>query len=349
MEQVTAGKPQRDSRQGDLKGGKGARVIILNAITRDGMLCEVSEGGDSYLHRSEVYEPARPGAECPNAAWLWRATKKGIPDYHANMDSDGFNWWVRNRLVPAFRKRYCKLNSETGAWGGPKMVLMLDNAPYHHHIGDGGLSVKDMPRESIIQFCADNGIPSLKVIRDGAAVVVPQSSMERTKQAGGANLSELRPALKAHIQSRHDLKHLLETDLQKIAKSEGFGLLFTPPYSPEFQPIEKFWRDSKGFAAREWRISRTPAQAAGDLLDFWYGTPCSKKRGKQVSRYSAEKAKGLIKGSCAAMNQWVKFSGVRLSGQLGGLTYDASVEYEDDGSLNGPMDDIDEAGVDFSE
>ena len=92
-----------------------------------------------------------------------------------------------------------------------------------------------------------------------------------------------------------------------------------------------------------------PAQAAGDLLDFWYGAPCSKKRGKQVSRYSAEGAKGLIKGSCAAMNQWVKFSGVRLSGQLGELTYDASVEYEDDGSLNGPMDDIEEAGVDISE
>jgi len=94
----------KDTREGDQAGGKGTRIIILNAISKDGMLCERGPSG-KYLHKDQVYEPSRDSA-ITNAAWLWRAGKKGIPDYHDNMDSDGFMWWVKNRLVPAYRAVY---------------------------------------------------------------------------------------------------------------------------------------------------------------------------------------------------------------------------------------------------
>ncbi|CAN0447032.1 unnamed protein product, partial [Scytosiphon promiscuus] len=43
-------------------------------------------------------------------------------DYHDYMDADTFMQWIEKRLVPVFREKY----------PGYKMILILDNAPYHH-------------------------------------------------------------------------------------------------------------------------------------------------------------------------------------------------------------------------
>ena len=43
-------------------------------------------------------------------------------DYHDNMCSDMFMQWLENKLVPTFEQKY----------PGKKMVLVADNAPYHH-------------------------------------------------------------------------------------------------------------------------------------------------------------------------------------------------------------------------
>ena len=51
--------------------------------------------------------------------------EKGCPtrgDYHLNMDGEMFESWVKQRLIPAFEKKY----------PSKKMVLVLDNASYHH-------------------------------------------------------------------------------------------------------------------------------------------------------------------------------------------------------------------------
>ena len=47
------------------------------------------------------------------------------------------------------------------------------------------------------------------------------------------------------------------THVEQLCKENGHHLLFTPPYHPELQPIEKLWRNVKMFVAREYAGSRT--------------------------------------------------------------------------------------------
>mmetsp|Transcript_22261 Transcript_22261/g.58142 ORF Transcript_22261/g.58142 Transcript_22261/m.58142 type:complete len:203 (-) Transcript_22261:740-1348(-) len=153
------------------------------------MLCERGPSG-KYLHKDQVYEPSRDSA-ITNAAWLWRAGKKGIPDYHDNMDSDGFMWWVKNRLVPAYRAVYQRKDAATDKWEGPKMVLVLDNAKYHHHTVADGINVNVLSRDDIVDFCERHQVTKLSVIREGVPVAVTTEAMRKTKRHGGANLDDV--------------------------------------------------------------------------------------------------------------------------------------------------------------
>ena len=106
---------------------KGKRLVILHAITRFGFLATTA-GGDPFTATSTGHpldEPALKGTrdQQATAEWVWQA-KSGIKDYHDNMDGAGFEWWLANRLFPAF----------TTMFPGKKMILVMDNASYHHQM-----------------------------------------------------------------------------------------------------------------------------------------------------------------------------------------------------------------------
>ena len=69
------------------------------------------------------------------AEWVWPAKSK-FKDYHDIMDGEGFKWWLANRLIPAFTARY-----------GPekKMILVMDNASYHHQLNTNYYLEKKTP------------------------------------------------------------------------------------------------------------------------------------------------------------------------------------------------------------
>jgi hypothetical protein len=54
-----------------------------------------------------VSDKATRGSTLPanTAEWIWQA-KSAHKDYHENMDGAGFEWWLENRLVPAFEHIY---------------------------------------------------------------------------------------------------------------------------------------------------------------------------------------------------------------------------------------------------
>ena len=60
-------------------------------------------------------------APVATAEWIWEANGK-VEDYHKNMDGVGFERWLENRLIPAFEALF----------PGKKMILVMDNASYHH-------------------------------------------------------------------------------------------------------------------------------------------------------------------------------------------------------------------------
>ena len=71
-------------------------------------------------------EPRTDGKLTAETLWL---SQSHTGDYHDNMNSEIFMKWVELKLVPLFEGLYpCK-----------KMILVADNAPYHHKRAIGSL------------------------------------------------------------------------------------------------------------------------------------------------------------------------------------------------------------------
>lgn len=116
--------------------GNGALMIIVHATTMDGFV--LPEG----IFRYDVNEWTT--GTHPTAEMIFRAkyaTKNKIADYHDTMDGTFFLYWVEKRLAPAFEACY----------PGKKMVLILDNAPYHHTLVADGFRPAGMTKEEIVQ------------------------------------------------------------------------------------------------------------------------------------------------------------------------------------------------------
>jgi hypothetical protein len=57
------------------------------------------------------------------AQWIWQA-KSHKADYHDDMGGDGFEDSQKYRLIPVLESLY----------PGKKMILVMDNANYHHQL-----------------------------------------------------------------------------------------------------------------------------------------------------------------------------------------------------------------------
>ena len=63
-----------------------------------------------------------------------------IKDYHDTMTGEFFMYWVEKSLTPAFEARYPV----------KKMILILDNAPYHHSLVGDGFRPNSMSKTDIV-------------------------------------------------------------------------------------------------------------------------------------------------------------------------------------------------------
>jgi len=83
---------------------------------------------------------------------------------------------------------------------------------------------------------------------------------ERMMATGGDNLEQLKDKLTAWLKDNAAAHGLLVgvTRCTKLCKDWGhYPPLFTPPYHPELQPIERLWRDVKQYVSREFTGTRT--------------------------------------------------------------------------------------------
>ena len=157
---------------------KGSLFIIVHALTMFGLL--TPEG-----LRVPLDEWAR--GPHPTTEMIFRAkyaTKNKVRDYHDTMDGDFFMYWVENRLVPAFETRF----------PGKKMILILDNAPYHHSLVADGFRPDGMSKEDIISrlptLRRKRGVRKLKKIKvkpyaDQTAPPPPLPCTRTPEQWGG--------------------------------------------------------------------------------------------------------------------------------------------------------------------
>ena len=99
----------------------GKRLVILHAITSDGLLA---------------------GAQ--HTAELFYEVKKGdivAADYHDNMNVEIYLNWMKSKLIPAFKEIY----------PNKKMILVLDNAKYHHVLGNDFVQPNNMKKKICLQ------------------------------------------------------------------------------------------------------------------------------------------------------------------------------------------------------
>ena len=111
---------------------QGTLTIILHAMTKDGWL--VQRNADGVVPAPQEFQ----SGEVLTCEMVFRG-KIGAGDYHDNMNGAMFDKWLTERLFPTFRSVY----------PGKKMILMMDNAPYHHCFSDDCFFAKDKNKDEI--------------------------------------------------------------------------------------------------------------------------------------------------------------------------------------------------------
>jgi hypothetical protein len=217
---------------------KGKRIIIMHAMTKDGLL-EV-EGVEPSNILTELYHSC--------ALIFDEVCVDGVTpaDYHDTINGDKFIGWMQQRLFPTVQKLY----------PGKKMYLVLDNAKYHHHRGPDWFSPSGKKKGQLADFLRQRGVQSI-IVDDGRTIPANKFSANAGRAAGGPTLAQLKTAVKQHLAAHPEIN---TTVPQQLMDDAGYELLYTPPYISDLQPIEMIWAFTKALVARQSRRTRT-AQA----------------------------------------------------------------------------------------
>ena len=195
--------------------GKGKRLVLVHAFTKDGWLSD-----DDAVHDSCV------DVVIPSCELIYEA-KKDDGDYHDNMNGSIYIRWMSNRLVPAFNKRY----------RGKKMVLVLDNASYHHHRGAGWIHVHRMSKAQLAAKLVELSVSSVEVLRQRkgtSAVETLRFDAATFSQRGGAyapTLAELKAELTGWLDAHPEHKQTRSTSCAPSTATSWCTLLRISPLS----------------------------------------------------------------------------------------------------------------------
>jgi hypothetical protein len=165
----------------DVRGdGKGKRIIIMHAMTKDGLL--QVEGVEPSNILTELYHSC--------ALIFDEVCVDGITpaDYHDTINGEKFIGWMQQRLFPTVQKLY----------PGKKMYLVLDNAKYHHHRGLDWFSPSAKKKGQLADFLRQRNVESITV--DGVTFPSHKFSADARGKAGGPTLAQLSRRTSLHIQ-----------------------------------------------------------------------------------------------------------------------------------------------------
>jgi hypothetical protein len=237
---------------------KGKRIIIIHAMTKDGLLAV--EGVEPSNILTELYHSC--------ALIFDEVCVDGVTpaDYHDTINGDKFIGWMRQRLFPTVQKLY----------PGKKMYLVLDNAKYHHHRGPDWFSPSSKKKGQLADFLRQRNVSSITV-DDGRVVPASKFSADARGKAGGPTLVQLKAAAKAHIASHPEIN---TTVPQQLMSDQGYELLYTPPYVSDLQPIEMIWAFTKALVARQSHRARTARACAvqtREAMDLVTAELCQKQ------------------------------------------------------------------------
>jgi hypothetical protein len=139
------------------------------------------------------------------------------------------------------------------------MILVLDNAGYHHARDEHYINPNDMKKA---QLAAK--------LREYQILMIP--GVGTMPQSGG----DEGPIQSLPTQHPDLQRTRLQRFFHEQSAQDGKGplyhyLIFTPPYEASFQPIELVWSHSKGYVARKHARGRTVTQLREEIIIGLYG------------------------------------------------------------------------------
>lgn len=297
--------------------GKGLRMIMVHAITKHGPLAECDDKGfpieEGWFKPKEKGKQSRGsmGAE-KTAEMLWQA-KIATGDYHAAMTDKMFMEWLEQRLAPAFK----------AIFGEKKMILVLDNASYHHgydaEVGvpetntkmhNTALLRKYKAKKITVQREEPDGAGGKRVVNHNFEVPKAGSFPNSNSKCGrGVTAAELALATRAFFQLKHPTK--LMEKVEVFMHERGWQLIWTPPYMPSFQPIELFWQHGKHYVSFNYHTKRNMVEVWQQVRKGWYGEG-------QDGGWKPANCGKLVEHAIKEMDKWVANDAV-LSGDMSSL------------------------------
>ena len=245
--------------------GRGRMLIILHAITADGLLCKRTADG-KYFRVEEGATGVQQSCER-----VWASGGKGTDDYHSSMDGEMFERWIESQLIPTARSVY----------PGRRIILCMDNAPSHRRWVEGRLNPNTASKATASEVLKANGVTQLSVERDGKSVVMPCADWLNTAPKG-PYAEELQTRMARLYQLKPWLNRTrVDVVLTAAARSDNGDAaiqddryhyaVFTLPYDTDAQPIERLWSYAKQHVAARYTAGRTLDQVRAHLLDGFYG------------------------------------------------------------------------------
>ena len=193
----------------------------------------------------------------PNCELIYEGNSQ--EDYHKSMNGTMFMLWLENRLIPTFKSMY----------GDKKMILVLDNASFHHHRGDDYVSLSGLRKDQFIALLTEKfKISSLTVTRHGRLVSYDKSVWANHGGNNAPTLKELKFKSEQELKSHPDMT---KTEVEKLFDRHQYKLIYTPPYCPSSQPIETVWANVKRYVALKYFKGRNPATLRQHLQEGFYG------------------------------------------------------------------------------
>jgi hypothetical protein len=214
----------------------GKRLIILHAMTENGLLAMPDEVASNWLN-----EPART-AELVFEEVL--EDGQDDSDYHNTITGAKFVAWLRNRLLPTFNELY----------PNKKMYLVLDNAAYHKARDETWISTaSSQSKHELAHTLIDLGVAQLTTISDNPTIIQSHKFLSPITE-GGPTKEDLIAAIQLWLDEHPDHN---KTVVEQLMNDAGHSLIYTPPFCPEVQPIELLWAHVKRQVANRSTLNRS--------------------------------------------------------------------------------------------
>ena len=153
--------------------------------------------------------------------------------------------------------------------------------------------------------------------------MLAEGSLPDVNRKNGVSKEEVASVTRRFFKESYPEK--LEEKAETYTREKGWGLIWTPPYMPTFQPIELFWQHGKAYVSINFQKGRTMAEVWERIRLGLVRLPGMDRAGGGVE--SSRLFGKFVEHAFGKMNEWISLYGGNLSDTVGSLVSPAAPKY----------------------